>query len=266
MRDTKEIVVISSFAHQPEAEEDTGLAAMLSEHIPSRVERTSELSISRLKDTSTYLFRCIYGPSGTVETDLSGVYAFLDSHAIRYRNVYNGKGDQRGKKYLAELYGSGYPVVPTFFSADAAAAYEAASYLVKPLVGGSGVGITTVSRAELAGMKREQASIIQPKIEVAYETSYVFINDAFQYALKTRGSRWDLGVYEPTERELEMARAFIAWNPVKGIQRVDCIWDRNGAQYLLELEDWCPFLSLFEGEGVPREKFVSDLLASLDIP
>ena len=106
-------------------------------------------------------------------------------------------------------------------------------------------------------------SVIQPKLEVAYETSYIFVDDEYEYALKTRGERWDLVIHEPTEHELGLVKRFVEWNPVKGIQRVDCIWTTAGEQLVLELEDWCPFLSLFDTSGTPKDKVIFDILVSL---
>jgi hypothetical protein len=224
----------------------------------------NELSPENMSTSSAYLFRCIYDEStGNVVKDMSAIYGFLHKNKVPYLTAYNGRGDQQGKTYLTDLYKQGFQVMPTFVSADEALEYQAEQYLVKPLVGGSGHGVRTLSRKELAETNIEQSFVIQPKMDIAYETSYLYIDNVFQYALKTRASRWDLVVYEPSADELAFGEKCVAWNPIKGVQRVDSLWTTDGKQYLLELEDWAPFLSLYDSENTPKDVFIKNLVVSL---
>jgi len=263
MKKIEEVVVVTNFPDEFAAHEDASLSKAISAHVPSRVQDVKTLLRFDIKDTSAYAFRCIYGVSGTVETDLFPLYKELDDRKIPYINKFSGKGDQKGKEYLVELYAAGYPVVPTSLSAHAAISYGAAEYLVKPTFGGSGRGQRVVPHSALSTFAMPRHTIIQPKLDVAYETSYLFVENEFEYAVKTRKERWDLVIHEPTEHELGIAQRMVEWNPIKGIQRIDCIWTTSGEQLVLELEDWCPFLSLYDTPGTPKDKFVFDLLVSL---
>ena len=52
-------------------------------------------------------------------------------------------------------------------------------------------------------------------------------------------------VYTPTQEDIEFASKFIRWNTCKlGIQRVDGCRLPDGRLFLMELEDYNPFLSL----------------------
>lgn len=260
----EEIVVVSNAPEEFGEREDRRLAVELEKYAPSRFQLLKGLSPENMSPTSAYLFRCIYDESiGNVVKDMAPIYEYLHQNKVPYLTVYNGKGDQRGKSYLAKLYKEGFQVVPTFLTATEALGFDAKEYLVKPFVGGTGIGVQTFSREELADASIGKAFVIQPRIKIAYETSYLYIDNAFQYALKTGESRWDLVVYEPSADELAFGEKCIAWNPIKGIQRVDCAWTTGGKQYLLELEDWCPFLSLFDSADTPKDAFIENLVKSL---
>ena len=260
----KEIIVVSNFPDESAEREDKKLAEALSAYSSTKLELLSDLSVENIRDTSVYLFRCIYDNSvGSVVKDMKPIYAHLHSKKIPYLTVYNGKGDQQGKRYLANLYAMGYPIVPTFTSPNEALYYPAEEYLIKPIFGGTGKGIRRILKKDMTHLDIDNTFVIQPRLEATFETSYLYIDDKFQFALKTRNDRWDLVVYEPTGDELGFVQKFVVWNPIKGIQRIDCLWTTGGTQYLLELEDWCPFLSLFDSENVPRKAFMANLFASL---
>ena len=260
----KEIVVVSNFPDEFAAKEDVLLTEALKKYAPAKLVYLRDVSPDTLNGNSTYIFRCIYDNSiGSVTKDMAPIYARLHEKRIPYLTVHNGKGDQQGKKYLADLYSLGYPVVPTFTDTVQALTCPSDEYLVKPIYGGTGKGVQRIAKEALKDLSIDETFVIQPVLDVAFETSYLYIDDVFQFALKTRNDRWDLVAYEPTAAEIALGKRCTTWNPIKGIQRVDCLWTTDGTQYLLELEDWCPFLSLFDSENVPREQFVANLFASL---
>ncbi len=261
----KKIVVVSAFADEFCDREDRNIAKEFAKTCESTVLHIDELQVQDLNPETAYAFRCIYGPSGTVERDLTDVYMALNTQRISYINSSNGKGDQRGKGYLLELYANNFPVVPTFDQFDAARNFDSEEFIVKPLVGGSSIGQFSVPKSELGNTSFATPSIIQPKLQIKYETSYLYIDNQFQYALRTRNDRWDLVVYEPTLDELIFGERFVSWNPIRGVQRVDCIWTKDGRQFLIELEDWCPFLSLNDSADTPKDMFIHNLLLSLKI-
>lgn len=262
MNAVREIVVVSNFKEEDARTEDSLLSDSLGEHIPSVLADLSDIAASERKSYTLYLFRNIWGKDGVFEKDFSYLYDELKTKNIPYRNTYNGKADQIGKMYLVSLYEEGKEVVPTFNSSDRALKYQASSYVVKPIIGSSGVDQREMDRGQLSSFVLDKKYLIQPKIDFIYELSLFFIDQSFQYALKTKTSRWDLELHHPTDKELKIAQEFIRWNPVKGIQRVDFLHTKDGQTLVLELEDWCPYLSLFDVEGLPRELFIKNLLAS----
>ncbi len=262
MDSLREIAVVSNFKEEDARAEDSLLSDALSKHIPSVVVDLLDVATSERRSDTLYLFRNIWGRDGVFEKDFGKLYETLEKERTTYRNIYNGKGDQKGKKYLIELYQAGHQVVPTFDSTDNALKHKASSYVVKPIVGSSAVGQMEIRREELRSFVLDNKHLIQPKIDFTHESSLFFIDQSFQYALKTRTGRWDLELYHPTDEELEIAQEFIRWNPVKGIQRVDFLHTKEGQTLLLELEDWCPYLSLFDVAGSPPELFIKNLLAS----
>ncbi|MET9319875.1 hypothetical protein ABZX75_06700 [Streptomyces sp. NPDC003038] len=180
--------------------------------------------------------------------------------------VYNpltGRGDMAGKQYLLDLTAAGYPVIPTID--DPARLPElprVPQYAVKPKQGADSIGLTFTAHPDgPAGQ-----NLIQPRIDFAYEVSFYFVDDAFQYALYAPdpARRWDLRPYAPTEADLAFARAFIAWNTLAhGIQRVDACRAPSGELLLVELEDLNPYLSLDLLPADVQDSFVAALVRSL---
>ncbi|MDI3408658.1 ATP-grasp domain-containing protein [Streptomyces cavernicola] len=190
-------------------------------------------------------------------------------------NPLHGRADMAGKQYLLDLTAAGFPVIPTV---DRAAHLdrlpEAAEYVVKPSLGADSIGLRVLPRAELAsalgdtGSESESGSglLAQPRIPFSYEVSFYFVDDDFQYALRTSdgGERWKLQPYEPTDADLEFARRFVAWNTLDhGIQRVDACRAPDGELLLVELEDLNPYLSLDLLDSEVRERFVGRMARSL---
>ncbi|MCY0953964.1 hypothetical protein [Streptomyces sp. H27-S2] len=180
--------------------------------------------------------------------------------------VYNpltGRGDMAGKQYLLDLTAAGYPVIPTVD--DPARLCElprVAEYAVKPKQGADSIGLAFTATPQ--GPAGE--ILIQPRIDFAYEVSFYFVDDAFQYALYAPdpARRWELTPYEPTAADLDFARAFIAWNTLDhGIQRVDACRAPSGELLLVELEDLNPYLSLDLLPEPVRDSFVEAFARSL---
>jgi len=199
----REIVVISNLKEEDARVEDEQLSEALRKETPSTLVDISSITVTQLNPNCIYLLRNIWGDGGVYEKDFSELYRALVEKQIKYRNTFNGKGDQRGKKYLAQLYKMGREVVPTFESVDDSLQYDVAKiYLVKPIVGGSSKGIQYVSRDELRDFTSADPFVLQPRIDFEYEVSFLFIDSVFQYAVKTRMSRWDLEPYQPTEERI----------------------------------------------------------------
>ncbi|MEW2412448.1 hypothetical protein AB0953_01770 [Streptomyces sp. NPDC046866] len=181
----------------------------------------------------------------------------------RVYNPLTGRGDMAGKQYLLDLTAAGLPVIPTVDDpAHLDRLPQVPLYAVKPKQGADSIGLEfTAEPAGPAG-----AVLIQPKIDFAYEVSFYFVDDAFQYALYAPdpARRWELRPYEPTAADLDFARSFIAWNTLDhGIQRVDACRAPSGELLLVELEDLNPYLSLDLLPPDTRDAFVTALTRSL---
>ncbi|WP_256106204.1 hypothetical protein [Streptomyces sp. ODS05-4] len=183
--------------------------------------------------------------------------------------VYNpptGRGDMAGKGYLVELTAAGLPVIATADRPeDLHRLPEAAAYAVKPREGADSIGLEFVAAGRLAEVQWGEV-LVQPRIDFRYEVSFVFVDDAFQYAVYAPDPqrRWELEPYRATPEDVEFARRFTAWNTLAhGVQRVDACRTRDGGLLLVELEDLNPYLSLDRVEPAVRERFISALRDSL---
>ncbi|KUO02844.1 hypothetical protein [Streptomyces caeruleatus] len=188
------------------------------------------------------------------------------AEGTRVYNPLTGKADMAGKQYLLDLTAAGHPVIPTVDSADDLHLLpEADRYVVKPKIGADSIGLRIVP----ADGVREPAGgdvLIQPCVDFAYEVSFYFVDDDFQYALYAPHTdrRWQLERYEPTDGDLEFARRFVEWNDLgHGIQRVDACRAPGGELLLVELEDLNPYLSLDALDETGRDAFVAAMKASL---
>ncbi|MFD8706784.1 hypothetical protein ACFV1W_29985 [Kitasatospora sp. NPDC059648] len=178
-----------------------------------------------------------------------------------------GRADMAGKQYLLDLTAAGYPVIPTVDRPeDLSRLPVVPEYVVKPKLGADSIGLRIVPRERLDTVPYDEDVLVQPLIRFAYEVSFYFVDDAFQYALHAPDpeQRWRLEPYEPTAADLDFARRFIVWNTVEhGIQRVDACRTPEGELLLVELEDLNPYLSLDLVDEATRERFVAALKASL---
>jgi hypothetical protein len=120
------------------------------------------------------------------------------------------------------------------------------------------VGLSVVSADQLAATAHGEV-VVQPLVDIAYEVSFYFVDDAFVYALRTPDAerRWLLEPYVASEADLVFARRFVDWNDIEhGVQRVDACRTTTGELLLVELEDLNPFLSLDRTTTSEREGFV----------
>lgn len=207
--------------------------------------------------------------SGPVLNYRTEYEAFRSAALERGTRVYTqltGRADMAGKQYLLDLSAAGYPVIPTVDRAEDLARLPVVSeYVVKPKLGADSIGLRIVPRDRLDTVTYDGV-LVQPLIRFAYEVSFYFVDDAFQYALHAPDpeQRWRLERYEPTAADLEFAQRFIAWNTVEhGIQRVDACRTPEGELLLVELEDLNPYLSLDLVDEAVHEAFVGALKASL---
>jgi hypothetical protein len=181
-------------------------------------------------------------------------------------NPPTGRGDQQGKGYLPVLTRAGEPVIPSIGGdGDIRDLPQVPEYVVKPVLGADSVGLQFVTADQLARIDRA-GCLVQPKVDVRHEISFVFVGRAFSYAVYApdRERRWDLTPYDADAQEIEFAQRFVDWNTLDvGVQRVDACRTVDGDLLLVELEDLNPYLSLDVLRPAVRESFCSALTHSL---
>lgn len=182
--------------------------------------------------------------------------------------VYNeltGRADMLGKTYLLEMHEQGMPVIPSALPGRLDRLPSATEYVVKPLHGADSVGLTFVNRAGLLDLDQPDV-LVQPRIAMLAEISFVFVDDEYQYALTTSpgNERWELREYEASAADLSFANRVLAWNGIEhGIQRVDACRTEDGSLLLVELEDLNPYLSLDVVSAPTRKRFVAAFIHAL---
>ncbi|MBT2543399.1 hypothetical protein J7E99_22540 [Streptomyces sp. ISL-44] len=242
-------------------DEDVFLTARLREHFP--------LALCHPRDAERLLpgfDAVVVRNSGPVLHYQEAYDSFRAAALASGTPVYNpltGRGDMAGKQYLLDLTAAGYPVIPTVDDpARLSELPDVPQYAVKPKQGADSIGLTfTTTPTGPAG-----EVLIQPRIDFAYEVSFYFVDDAFQYALHAPDPdrRWELVTYEPTDADLAFARTFIEWNTLShGIQRVDACRAPSGELLLVELEDLNPYLSLDLVPPAVQDAFITSLTGSL---
>lgn len=242
-------------------DEDTFLTSRLRAHVP--------LALCHPADARALMpgFDAVVvrnsGPVLHYQQEYDAFRAAALATGARVYNPLTGRGDMAGKQYLLDLTAAGYPVIPTVDDpARVGELPQVPSYAVKPKQGADSIGLTfTDAPAGVAG-----EVLIQPRIDFAYEVSFYFVDDAFQYALHAPdpARRWELRPYQPTGADLDFARAFIDWNTLDhGIQRVDACRAPSGELLLVELEDLNPYLSLDLLPAAAQDAFVAAFAASL---
>jgi hypothetical protein len=122
-----------------------------------------------------------------------------------------------------------------------------------------------MGRQELLKTK-PAGKLIQPYLHFAYEVSFYYLDNRFQYALyaPSKQERWALQHYKATAQDLAFADQFVTWNNMqRGIVRVDGCRLKDGSLLLVELEDLNPYLSLNVLPKNERELFVSNFATAL---
>ncbi|EGX56327.1 hypothetical protein SZN_28363 [Streptomyces zinciresistens K42] len=188
----------------------------------------------------------------------------------RVYNPLTGRADMAGKQYLLDLTAAGHPVIPTVDRAEDLDLLPAAErYVIKPKQGADSIGLRIVPARDLRDALDPAAGtgvLVQPCVDFAYEVSFYFVDQDFQYALYAPQTelRWRLEAYEPDEADLAFARSFVEWNGLAhGIQRVDACRAPGGELLLVELEDLNPYLSLDALDDERRDAFVTATKTSL---
>ncbi|NJP48779.1 hypothetical protein HCJ93_01475 [Streptomyces sp. SBST2-5] len=240
--------------------------------LTSRLRTRFDLALCHPKDAAALLDAfdaVVVRNSGPVLEYRDAYEAFRARATATGTPVYNpltGRGDMAGKQYLLDLTAEGHPVIPTVDRAeDLHRLPPAERYVVKPRLGADSIGLRVVPPDEVPVLV-DGTVLVQPHIDFAYEVSFYFVDDAFQYALHAPDTdrRWQLTPYEPSRADLEFARRFIDWNTLEhGIQRVDACRAPDGGLLLVELEDLNPYLSLDALDEQRRDAFVSAMTASL---
>jgi len=240
-------------------------------YLSSRLRKSFDVAICHPVDASVLMegFDLVMvRNSGPVVGYLPEYDEFRHLAARRDKPVYNqltGKADMLGKHYLAELSAAGHPVIPTVAGRDLELLPDADEYVAKPVRGADSAGMRFVGRERLEDL-RHDGLVVQPRIHFAYEVSFYFVDEVYQYALYAPRAeeRWALQPYEPTRADLELAHGFIEWNDIThGIQRVDACRTHDGELLLVELEDLNPYLSLDCLDAPTRDAVVENIDCSV---
>lgn len=263
------VLLVTDLAYQARGrrycDEDIQLAARLREDFD--VALCHPLDAAALLDSFDVVLVRNSGPVLNYRAEYEDFRARALERGARVYTQLTGRADMAGKQYLLDLTAAGYPVIPTVDRAeDLPRLPVVPEYVVKPKLGADSIGLRIVPLEQLGTVRYDEDLLVQPLIRFAYEVSFYFVDDAFQYALHAPDpeQRWRLEPYEPTAAELEFARRFIAWNTVEhGIQRVDACRTPEGGLLLVELEDLNPYLSLDLVDEATRDRFVAALKASL---
>ena len=263
------VLLVTDLAYQARGrrycDEDIQLAARLREDFD--VALCHPLDAAALLDSFDVVLVRNSGPVLNYRAEYEDFRARALERGARVYTQLTGRADMAGKQYLLDLTAAGYPVIPTVDRAeDLPRLPVVPEYVVKPKLGAASIGLRIVPREQRGTVRYDEDVLVQPLIRFAYEVSFYFVDDAFQYALHAPDpeQRWRLESYEPTAADLEFARRFIAWNTVEhGIQRVDACRTPEGGLLLVELEDLNPYLSLDLVDEATRDRFVAALKASL---
>jgi len=204
-----------------------------------------------------YLFRNVYPASDFKDTvvelqkaaDFNNIQIFVTPRR-------NGR-IMEDKSYLREQV-KGHPnVLSTWFGDEAGPLPRAnkGQYIVKPVSGSSAIGVYFADAAQVKEKRAKgdlQGHIVQRRLDLQDERSIYFVDSNFIYATKTRDGtsldpdqRWDMVEYEPSAKEMKLAREFerFCTRSPGQVVRIDFGTDQKGKQWLMELEDLSPHLS-----------------------
>ncbi|MDO8564204.1 MAG: hypothetical protein Q7R87_04295 [Nanoarchaeota archaeon] len=250
--------------HNQDIEEDLFLSDYLGTYFDVKVCHPLECE-KHLKNIDLVLIRNIW-PVEDYRERLDEVFNVIKNRGIKTYPPLSAKGDMTGKEYLIELFNKGYPVIPTINNKeDLSKLGNTENYFIKPIYGGSSIGCKKVSMHELFELNL-QGYVIQPFIDIEAELSLYFIDNKLQHALYTpnKEERWNLKPFTPTTEELAFAQQFVKWNNLPyGLQRIDACRMKDGRLLLMEIEDFCPFLSLLEIDKTLKDDFLDTLVKSL---
>lgn len=176
---------------------------------------------------------------------------------------FDGKFDNQGKYYLANLYQLGYSVVPTITDiAHLDKLGYSEKYLIKPINGYACYGIIETDKNNISSQWNHNY-VIQPKIDFNSEVQFYFVGNKFQFAQefvpKKLLSHNNAKFYTPTCDEIQLAETFANLNGTdfNGVQRIDFLKTEQGL-LLSELEDDSPYMAI---EALPisgRTAFIND--------
>ncbi|WP_430868106.1 ATP-grasp domain-containing protein [Demequina aurantiaca] len=195
------------------------------------------------------------------------------------------------KRYLADLAGRGFPVVPTTFVdpgeeiPDDVVVPLDGHLVVKPSVGAGSNGAKlfngdeAAARAHLASLHAAgKTAMIQPylsQIDEVGETALMYVGGQFSHAARkaailSRNMSWETGIYadekvtgtHPSAAERELADRIVESLPALAYTRVDLLPTPDGP-VVLELELTEPSLFLGLSEGAP-ERAAAAFRALLD--
>lgn len=176
---------------------------------------------------------------------------------------FDGKFDNQGKHYLAELYKKGYSVVPTINDInDIDKISEYNNFLIKPVNGYAGFGIIEANKENIT-KNWNKNYVIQPKLNFDSEIQFYFVGNKYQYAQifipKKLLSHENAIMYKPTIQEIELAESFANLNGecFNGVQRIDFL-KCKGKLLLSELEDDSPYMAIEEVSNEEKIKFIND--------
>lgn len=176
---------------------------------------------------------------------------------------FDGKFDNKGKHYLADLYAKGYSVVPTINDIkylDTLGDHE--KYLMKPVNGYASYGILEVDRIELLKSWNPNY-VIQPKLNFDSEVQFYFIGNNYEFSQifipKKILSHANAEFYYPNNKEIELAKTFATLNgdSFNGVQRIDFLKYKDNL-LLSELEDDSPYMAIEALNVEQKEKFIDD--------
>ena len=95
---------------------------------------------------------------------------------------FDGKFDNKGKHYLAELYNKGYDVVPTINDINNIEKLNSYNnFLIKPVNGYAGYGIKEVNKENVIN-EWDKDYVIQPKINFDSEVQFYFVGNKYEFA------------------------------------------------------------------------------------
>ncbi|MDO8514707.1 MAG: hypothetical protein Q7S50_04135 [bacterium] len=183
--------------------------------------------------------------------------------------VYNpltGKGDQKGKDHVVELFSEGYQVIPTVDSLnDLGKLPDCEYYFIKPKMSCDGTGSKKLTRAGLETADLTDY-VIQPFVEFESEPSFFYLDNHFSYAITmpNRLSHKTIEIYRPTAAELQFAQSFVDWNALPyGLQRIDALRTKDGKLLLTEIEDESETLYLLDLKEPDRVRITHEIVRSM---